>query len=204
MDLIRKISQVLAGLFVIVFSGWLFTYDKAAQPGPLSPPHRDLEDCTYCHVPWKGVSEKQCLGCHDFSDVTLLPRLIHFHEAEEKCLHCHQEHGVFESGISEMDHTLLNEALLCTACHFDVHRGLFGEDCRECHLISTWKIEGYRHPSAERRDCARCHKPPAFHEDARYWQVILESTGVENATPKDCRRCHTVNHWPHLKHMTGR
>jgi hypothetical protein len=201
MDMIRKISRVVVGLSVIVFSGWLFVHDKAAQPGPLSPPHRDLGDCTYCHVPWKGVSEKQCLACHDFSDVASLPRprLIRFHEAKKNCLYCHQEHGIFESGISQMDHTVLNEALLCTVCHFDVHRGRFGEDCRACHAISAWKIAGYHHPSVERKDCARCHKPPAFHEDKRYWQIILESTGVQEAALEDCWRCHTTNQWPHLR-----
>lgn len=196
--MIGKTVQILVGLSVVVLAGWLLAYDKAAQPGPLSPPHRDF-DCTDCHVPWKGVSEKRCLECHDFADAKWLPRVIRFHEAEEKCLHCHQEHGVFDAGISRMKHTLLNEALLCTACHFDIHRGMFGEACRECHRISTWKIEGYRHPSAERRDCARCHKSPAFHKDERYWRMILERTGAENASSEDCWRCHTVNHWPHLE-----
>jgi hypothetical protein len=199
MALIRKAAQALVGLSVVALAGWLFSYDEAARPGPLSPSHAELGDCMYCHVPWKGVSEKQCLECHDFSDAEPLPRVLRFHEAKAKCLRCHQEHGVFEIGISRMDHTVLNEALLCTMCHFDAHRGRFGEACRECHRISTWKIAGYRHPSGERRDCARCHKPPAFHTDKRYWQVILQSTGVKDETPQDCWRCHTVNHWPHLR-----
>ncbi|WP_268750707.1 hypothetical protein [Desulfatitalea tepidiphila] len=38
-----------------------------------------------------------------------------------------------------MDHALLNPELLCATCHFDPHEKLFGENCRECHVIHDWQ-----------------------------------------------------------------
>jgi len=195
----KKALQVVLVAAVLLFSGWLFHHDKAAQPGALSRSHADLGDCSFCHDPWKGVSVQQCLECHDFVDTSLLRREMRFHEARRRCMSCHKEHRLMEAGVSKMEHTLLNEKLLCTQCHFDPHEGLFGESCRECHRIRTWKVEGYRHPHADRTDCHLCHKGPDSHYDARFWKVIVEEMEMESVDRKECWQCHTIFHWSHLK-----
>jgi hypothetical protein len=129
----------------------------------------------------------------------LLRREIRFHEARQKCMFCHKEHRLMEAGISKMEHALLNEALLCTQCHFDPHDGLFGQACRECHRIRTWKVAGYRHPGAHRTDCRLCHKGPDSHGDKRFWKMIVGDMGMASADQKDCWRCHTIFHWDRLK-----
>jgi hypothetical protein len=96
-----------------------------------------------------------------------------------------------------MKHTILHEDLLCTHCHFDRHKGLFGSECRECHDIKTWKIPGYRHPEQERRDCVKCHKAPGFHYDERFWPLILKDMTKNDVSAQDCWRCHTIRHWRH-------
>lgn len=195
----KRVLQVVLVVAVLLFSGWLFQHDKAALPGPLSRSHADLEDCSFCHDPWRGVSAQQCLECHDFVDTSLLRREIRFHEEERKCLSCHKEHRLMEAGVSKMEHTLLNEELPCSQCHFDPHKGLFGQECRECHRIRTWRIAAYRHPDPNRTECYRCHKAPESHYDERFWKIIVTDRGIESAGLKACGACHTIFYWPQLK-----
>jgi hypothetical protein len=199
MVLTKKLGPFILVISVLLFGGWLFHHDEAAQPGPLSLSHGDLQDCSYCHEPWKGASVQQCLECHDFLDTTSLRKEIRFHEVRQKCMSCHQEHGLIDGGISRMEHKLLNEELLCTQCHFDPHRGLFGQKCRECHRIRTWNVARYRHPAPNRTDCYLCHKGPESHSDARFWKMIVKRMGKESADQKACWRCHTISDWSHLQ-----
>ncbi len=198
MDLMRRTSKTLGILSVLAFCIWLFLYDDAAQPGPLSSFHQDIQDCTECHEPWTGVSDQQCLECHDVQDKAVLKREIRFHEAERNCLVCHKEHRMMGMTISKMDHTILNEQLACTQCHFDQHDGLFGEGCRQCHDIRTWEVQGYRHPAEGRTDCFKCHRGPASHYDTRFWNLIVEDMGTGPVSQEDCWRCHTIYQWRHL------
>jgi hypothetical protein len=112
---------------------------------------------------------------------------------------CHKEHQLLGATITAMDHRILNDQLLCTTCHFDRHEGLFGEQCRECHRIKTWKVPGYRHPVGDGTDCYRCHKGPQSHYDERFWDLIVKDMEEESIPVRDCWRCHTIHHWPHLK-----
>lgn len=199
MVLMKGIYRSLGILSVVAFSVWLFLNDDAAQPGPLNHSHEDIQDCTACHEPWSGASDNQCLECHEFEESSVPKKEIRFHEARQHCVVCHKEHRMLEATISEMDHTLLNEELLCTACHFDRHDGLFGHSCRQCHGLRSWKVNGYRHPSEERDDCYRCHKGPQSHYDERFWNLIVKDMDQEDIPQKDCWRCHTIYHWQHLK-----
>ena len=161
------------------------------------------DSCYTCHFlenpkDNKKVVDSNCLDCHDFDQDTL-GKEIRFHEARQRCLSCHKEHGLLEAGITKMDHTLLNGELLCSQCHFDPHKGLFGQNCRDCHGIRDWKIAGYHHPAEDRTDCNRCHKGPASHYDEIFWDFILKDMGMVSIQPENCGQCHTISHWPDLK-----
>jgi len=193
------ILKILAALVITGLAAWLFFYDKAAQPGNLSGTHADITDCNTCHIPWQGVKDYMCLQCHEFGDVSALDPRLRFHEAEKYCLKCHREHLGPDANISKVDHTIFHGGLLCTQCHLDRHQGLFGSNCRECHGITSMKIEGFRHPAENRTDCNRCHKGPAFHYDERVWEIILKGMGMTSVNQEDCWQCHITLHWPHLK-----
>lgn len=199
MAVMRNVYQIFGILLVLSFAGWLFFYDAAAEPGSLSFFHEDIEDCTACHQPWKGVSDKQCLRCHEFESSGNQREEIRFHEARKNCLVCHKEHQMLGASISAMDHRILRDELLCTACHFDQHDRLFGDDCRECHGIRSWKVAGYKHPGEGRRDCYMCHRGPQSHYESRFWHLILEDMVQKDISPEDCWRCHGIYHWEHLK-----
>ena len=197
----KNAVNTIIALLIIGFSIWLYGFDKAAEPGSLNMVHADISDCMDCHIPWQGVTDRMCLQCHEFEDAEALNPRIRFHTAEANCLHCHSEHRGTNGNIAEMNHTILNGNLACTACHYDPHEKLFGENCRNCHRISTWTVQGYRHPSADIANCNRCHRPPYSHLDPQFWEKIKSSRPGRQTidSPKDCRRCHTTHAWAHLQ-----
>lgn len=199
-----NIVNIVVLALIIAFSIWLYGYDEAAMPNDLSSAHDAFGDCRTCHVPWKGVDNWSCLQCHPFDEVTALKPQIRFHEAGKHCLSCHTEHRGSRADISEMDHTLLNGALECTQCHVDPHGAKFGNDCRACHGITEWQVEGFRHPAAENRNCSRCHPVPESHLNDAFWEKIREGHQEQRLeqplpTPKECWRCHITHRWDHLR-----
>jgi hypothetical protein len=204
----KKLLNIFFLMIVAAFSVWLFLNENAAKPGSLSQSHEEAAFCEDCHLPWQGVSETMCLQCHDFSYVHVLNPIIRFHEAQKFCLECHTEHQGLKGDISKMDHKLLSGDLLCTLCHFDRHDGLFGQDCRECHGIATWKIQGFRHPDPEKGNCRRCHKAPQSHYYTDFWMLVEKGhfegkAGEKSVSPEECRQCHTTHRWSYLKMKHG-
>lgn len=203
----KKWIHAIFLLVLAAFSGWLFFYEAAAEPGELSRVHRESAQCQDCHQPWKGVDDDQCLECHTFDNVNALRPAIRFHEEERYCLRCHREHRNPETPVSAMDHTLLNGNLKCTICHLDPHGGLFGANCRECHGLGNWKVPGFKHPDPEKENCSRCHRPPRSHQGEHYRQIILgfhlrNQPEVKDVPATECWRCHVTHDWRHLK-MSG-
>ncbi|MFO7964064.1 MAG: hypothetical protein R6U50_09110 [Desulfobacterales bacterium] len=192
----KHFKNIILLVLIIGFCTWLFVYDKAAEPGPLSRFHNAFNDCETCHTPWQKVSTRTCLKCHGFEHGRLNP-MIRFHTAEAHCLACHTEHRGYHADIKKMNHTVLNENLLCTACHYDPHAGLFGRECRQCHGISTWSITGYAHPPAENGLCHRCHRPPPSHFTPSFQQKMQQRITAGQSI-KDCGTCHTTHLWGHL------
>ena len=198
-----KILHVIMALLLIVFSIWLFSNEQAAQPGQLSSMHQENAICNDCHVPWRGVSEDMCLNCHEFYDPSLLRPAIRFHVAERNCLVCHKEHAPMQK-ITWMEHTILNRNLECDVCHLDPHDRLFGKDCRACHAISTWNIDGFRHPPGNRDNCSKCHRAPLTHDYSEFRSIIIathpsiQSADVE-VDLEQCWRCHVTHDWRHLR-----
>lgn len=199
-------KNVINGLLIALIAGfsiWLYTYDEAAKPGLLSSAHELISDCETCHIPWQGVTDEMCLQCHSFPDIAAFKPELRFHEAHEHCLGCHTEHLGRAADISRVDHTLFHPDLSCTKCHFDVHQGMFGDDCRACHGITSWEIQGFSHPPADDRNCNHCHKAPASHREPEFWSRILKGhkivTDREEPPPvEECWHCHTTKRWGHL------
>ena len=45
--------------------------------------HQELDQCHYCHEPWRGVWDGMCLQCRGFGDVSGMRPERRFHEAEK-------------------------------------------------------------------------------------------------------------------------
>ncbi len=98
----------------------------------------------------------------------------------------------------------------CTACHEDVHKQKFGNDCRTCHSEESFRavrnftvsdhsktaypLEG-KHETV---DCRKCHEtrmmlPLAHSQCADCHADFHEGQFVTATRTPDCAECHTVN-----------
>ena len=199
-----RLFNIAIFALIIGVAAWLYTYEKAAMPGELSSAHEGFNDCRTCHTPWQGVENQTCLQCHFFDEVSMLKPQVRFHEAGKYCLSCHTEHRGAGAGIAKMDHTLLNGALECTRCHVEPHASKFGSDCRACHEITAWRIEGFRHPDQEKKNCHQCHQAPESHYHEAFWEEIRKGhvkrrEEQPRPSPEECWRCHITHRWDHLR-----
>ncbi len=94
------------------------------------------------------------------------------------------------------------EALLnCATCHQtkDRHRGLFGNDCAQCHATTKWTLAEYRHPSSASQSCAQCHQAPPSHYMMHFQMIDQKICGQPNAKVNQCFLCHQTTSWNDIK-----
>lgn len=174
--------------------GWL------VSPGPLAPWHRDLNRrCSACHVPFAGVASERCAACHAATLASTIRPELQFHAGAPRCLACHQEHTGESTLRAVMDHKVLADSVVCTACHVDRHQAMLGSSCRACHGTDAWAVAGYTHPSERSFDCAECHQPPPSHLMEHFDMVDRRLTGQLGAKVEECWRCHLPNHWNQIR-----
>jgi nitrate/TMAO reductase-like tetraheme cytochrome c subunit len=166
--------------FKDVMAGGRFDHAKTAFP--LSGAHSSVT-CASCHVngAYRGLSFSSCASCHkdphqpSFGAVcttchttsawqtrkvdhsrTAFP-LVGRHTAVA-CASCHKQNALKVKPRSDT----------CGACHVDVHRGTFKQDCESCHTLNSFAkapfdhgvtkfpLDGKHAPLA----CAACHNTP--------------------------------------------
>ncbi len=91
--------------------------------------------------------------------------------------------------------------LNCATCHStkDRHRGLFGNDCAQCHGTTKWTLQEFRHPSSASQSCAQCHQAPPSHYMMHFKMVSMTTAGVEKAEVNQCFLCHQTTSWNDIK-----
>jgi hypothetical protein len=195
------------------------------QPGELSARHAFLgNQCEACHTPTRGVEAAACISCHATDAVTLARESTAFHATVQSCTACHIEHegGVRATG---MDHEALLAIALesrvrpplhwlshrtevegmasldCFACHSNrsPHRDLFGRECMSCHLTTTWKVAGFKHPSPSSIECAQCHQAPPSHYMGHFHMISMMVAHQEHARVEQCYLCHQTDAWNDIR-----
>jgi pSer/pThr/pTyr-binding forkhead associated (FHA) protein len=181
---------------------------KYFMPGGVSSAHaraRDAdrkpiaEQCSTCHAPWRGVTDRQCNECHAKPPHSTLQR------ADVTCVSCHPEHR----GAEQL---ALTRDTKCVACHSDLaahvvpgakispavaHIPEFGRKHPEFEIVADRNALRFNHKlhlqaggifnSQGRREvlvCTTCHKLVA---DAR---GRIDPKPVKFAA--DCQRCHRL------------
>jgi len=173
-------------------------FDHRQTNFPLSGKHESLH-CVSCHLQTHFQSKaKLCIDCHLAHD-------IHQGSNGENCTDCHTENSwkelKFDHNTTLFSLTGAHKHLNCVNCHepgkeakqastqcsgchgkTDIHFGLFGQQCSDCHTTKTWGANVFDH----RRDthfaltgkhqnlsCTQCHIGP-----------------LSETLPKDCNGCH--------------
>jgi hypothetical protein len=144
-----------------------------------------------------------CPGCHpdhqglEFSLIEWKPKefdhvksgypLTGKHSGIPDCLKCHSAHNT----PSGKPGSYLIKSARCVACHEDVHRGQFAQECDKCHPVDVpFKVIKYDHSTAayalkgthEKVLCEKCHPQ-------KKW------AGLKYA---NCTDCHRDEHVPSL------
>lgn len=203
-------------------SGWA----TLVKPGELSSRHSFLsQDCEACHSPTRGVEATACISCHATNAAALARESTSFHADIQSCSACHIEHKG-EVRPTRMNHqALINIArgnrghssvqwlahgetdesrrasLDCFACHSNrsPHRDLFGRECAACHLDTSWRIAGFKHPSPASTDCAQCHQAPPSHYMGHFHMVSTRVARQEHARVEQCYLCHQTDAWNDIR-----
>jgi len=91
-------------------------------------PHDDFPaDCSLCHVGdgWFEIRED-----FEFDHLAETGVPLDGAHAEARCLRCHNDRGPVERFASQG----------CQGCHEDVHEGLLGQGCNDCHGQGEWVL----------------------------------------------------------------
>lgn len=172
-------------------------------------------ECLSCHTDYHQNSlSKTCTECHGFDafkpalkfdhNKSRFP-LVGKHQGVE-CLKCHKTE--IKDGKSYQKFAGISYSN-CTSCHTDIHKNLFGQDCRQCHNEESFHniqgISNFDHNKTNFKledkhqavTCKSCHKTaltdPVKHErcsDCHADYHNQQFSRPEN-TP-DCSTCHST------------
>jgi hypothetical protein len=140
--------------------------------------------CAACHAPGRKFRDApgRCVDCHENRDV-------HKGNLGKDCISCHTPEAwrkaAFDHAKTKFPLTGAHAKVQCSACHpsaryketplacischglSDVHQGVFGGNCDQCHSAASWKTAKFDHAKTDfplrgrhgALACALCHTP---------------------------------------------
>jgi hypothetical protein len=185
-------------------TAWARTrFEHADTRFPLVGKHADAV-CSNCHEDRSFVgAPTECIACHRIED-------RHRGRNGEQCENCHTPNAwpvarFDHVGVSGFALSGSHRQLSCESCHVenltvalpatcagchrqhDVHRGVLGESCDDCHGTTQWRDSSFNHVAASAfallgahadLQCTSCHR-----------------SGVDASLGRECSACHTED--PH-------
>ena len=180
--------------------------------------HANIGECSACHREHQGrvasttkmdhvalarIGIKQ-LGSdpqRDGADVIHIKRWLE--EAAESTQLAQSINKEFVRGMQLSNIHLQPEEMLlnCASCHQtkDRHRGLFGNDCAQCHATAKWTLPDFRHPSSASQSCSQCHQAPPSHYMMHFKMISMSVAHMEKAEVNQCFLCHQTTSWNDIK-----
>jgi hypothetical protein len=178
--------------------------------------HADVQDCRGCHTEHRGAAVRPTAIDHNFlarlgwqkqfaassqTETTAMPEVDHLlavisgrHPASPgdvlDCFTCHSNRN---------PHRDATPAGCCGPETAASVGSLFGHECAACHLTTTWKIAGYKHPSPRSEDCVQCHQAPPSHYMGHFHMVSMTIAGQHHARVEQCYLCHQTDAWNDIK-----
>ena len=171
--------------------------------------HANIGSCRECHREHQGIDRRPTDMDHlALADIGLRrleadPRPdSEDYVARKQLLEWIGQHRPAETRSPGHSSLTPQEAVLnCAACHSnkDRHRGLFGQDCAQCHTTAKWTIPEFRHPPASSMDCAQCHQAPPSHYMMHFSMISAKVAGKPKAQVNECYQCHQTTAWNDIK-----
>jgi hypothetical protein len=170
--------------------------------------------CLTCHADYhQKTLSANCLDCHDYNAFKPASKFDHnktdFQLAgkhkDVECAKCHKIDIKNNQKFQEFAKIPYNN---CTNCHKDMHNGLFGENCRQCHNEESFhNIQGmvnFDHNKTKFKlenkhqtvPCKSCHKTTAFTDPLNYSRCTdchadyHKGQFTKEGISPDCSNCH--------------
>ncbi|MBS1817966.1 MAG: hypothetical protein JSU08_08560 [Acidobacteria bacterium] len=194
------------------FKGVGTAFDHTRAAFQLQGAHQTVA-CEKCHVnrTFKGIAFASCTNCHADR---------HRGSFGATCTTCHTNESW---RTKRVDHAKTDFALVglhqkvdcaachkqppmrvalradtCAACHVDVHRGTFKQDCKACHNENGFGKAPFDHAQTrfaltgkhEALTCEKCHTSPAAQPTAPAAKRVADFRGLSTT----CVSCHTDVH----------
>jgi hypothetical protein len=193
------------------------TFNHPAETGyALEAAHAPLaRKCAACHTKrsFLDVQGANCSSCHND---------VHKRKLGADCARCHSTRVPFKETRRAFDHNRTQFLLtgahqrvdcqkchaggefkdvrhdMCSACHQEPHRRIFGPTCTTCHTTDTWTTRTVEHGKTgftlvgahTQVACAKCH-PSGMTKQVRFDQCSACHVNVHRQSVKeDCRACH--------------
>ena len=178
--------------------------------------------CGKCHEEKKKYRESptSCFKCHKEDDV-------HKEKLGKKCGDCHSPRDWRKTDFDHDDTDFAlkgkHRKVACVSCHpnnryedtpkecyachklNDVHRGLYGKKCKECHTAKKWEEIEYDHDDTDfplkgrhaKVECALCHKEDDLEAkiDTDCYSCHKSDDEHRGRYEKKCEDCHTPREW---------
>lgn len=163
--------------------------------------HADIGSCASCHPEHLGRDLPSIRMDHVRLSGLILERLSSGPGAREQSVRIGQismwlrHQNASDVTPSQYPQVRPEERVLnCYTCHIgsDIHVGLFGRDCEQCHQTQAWTIPGYRHPTGRSIDCFECHTAPKSHFRGHFKKMP--------GRVGDCYMCHRTPSWLDIGH----
>ncbi|HLP03983.1 MAG TPA: cytochrome c3 family protein [Paludibacter sp.] len=172
------------------------------------------KECLNCHTDFhQGKLSTKCNDCHGFDtfkksigfdhSTTRFPLLGQHKKVD--CLKCHKTEIINGKVVQRFKGLAFSN---CTACHQDVHKNKFGQDCKKCHTELSFhfnkSMKAFNHDKTAFKligqhkfvDCKECHKTsmtaPIKHDRCiDCHKDFHKGEFVRNGMNQDCSQCHT-------------
>ena len=213
---------------LVVWAAVLMTFvvDKASllSPGPLSPSHATIDNCSVCHNNFNstlgtwlhqavmlesGDSNQQCLRCHIRIDNAFNPHNLSkavLKELTESRSQILQTQSNRLDTIHRVPHTPINNALNCGICHRE-HKGdsdhlieMSNSRCQVCHLQP---FESFSTDHSQFSDYPYSRRTRIHFDHVNHFNKHFIEDEFEDRAPEKCQSCHINDAAGKLKQLTG-
>ena len=161
--------------------------------------HESIEECAACHLEHQGVSPRPLVMDHlELAKVgaRTLARAAR-RDPDSAATLASLEVWLRLRSPEKLDAGDARGSLNCAGCHDrrDPHFKRFGSDCAQCHILETWSVPGYLHPSPKSQACVQCHLPPPSHFMGHFAMISQKFSHKERARVDQCFECHNTTGW---------
>ena len=170
-------------------------------------------NCKTCHEDvHQRTLNSNCQNCHNEDKFKPASKFVHEKtnfkltgaHSKVDCIKCHQKKIRNEKPFQKFANVKFNS---CNDCHKDVHKGNFGNDCKSCHNVESFKNvninNGFNHSKTNFPllgkhkfvKCENCHKDnlsdkPKYSKCYDCHDDYHKTEFVKNNIQTNCKVCH--------------